>query len=195
MNTRRDFFRLTGLTAAGGSAAFLAACGGDDEKSKAPPLPTPTERDIRILNQALDLEFTAVAAYTAGAKLLKGDALAAGRQFLAQEQEHAAALKAAVKDLGGVPKKPRRDEEYAELFPTLGSQKDVLRFAVDLENMAVEAYLDAIPRLSSAELRQTGAAIVSNEAEHISVLLGALNPGQPLEQVPQAFVTGVASTS
>ena len=55
----------------------------------------------------------------------------------------------------------------------------MLRFAVDLENTAVEAYLDAIPRLSSADLRQTAAAIVSNEAEHISVLLGALNPGDP----------------
>ena len=71
----------------------------------------------------------------------------------------------------------------------------MLRFAVDLENTVIEAYLDAIPKLSSPDLRQTGAAIVSNEAEHISVLLGALNPGDPAAQVPNAFVTGVASVS
>jgi rubrerythrin len=197
MNTRRDFFRVAGLTtAAGGGAAFLAACGDDDDDENGPVEGvTPTERDIRLLNEALDLENTAIVAYTAGAALLKGEALAVGKQFLEHEQEHAEGLKQAIKDLGGTPNRPRRREEYLRQFPNLMSQEDVLRFAVDLENVAVEAYLDSLPKLSTGELRQTAAAIVSNEAEHISVLLGALNPGDPAAQVPDAFVTGVASTS
>jgi rubrerythrin len=194
MTSRRDFFRLTGLTAVGGSVLFVAACGDDDDEN-APPMASPSERDVRILNSALDLENTAIAAYTAGAALLKGPVLKVGRQFLAHEREHAAGLTQAIKELGGTPNRPRRTEEYVRQFPNLMSQQDVLRFAVDLENTAVEAYLDAIPKLSSAELRQTGAAIVSNEAEHISVLLGALNPGDPAAQVPDAFVTGVASVA
>ena len=48
------------------------------------------------------------------------------------------------------------------------------------------AYLDALPRLSSHDLRATAASIVTTEAEHASVLLGAL--GRP--QVPTAFVVG-----
>ena len=193
MTSRRDFFRVAGVTTVGGGAVFLAACGDDDETGGGGA--SPQERDVRILNSALDLEHTAIAAYTAGAALLKGPALKLGRQFLAHEQEHAAGLERAIRDLGGTPNRPRRGEEYRRQFPNLRSQRDVLRFAVDLENAAVEAYIDSIPRLSSPDLRQTGAAIVSNEAEHVSVLLGALNPGDPAAQVPQAFVTGIASAS
>jgi rubrerythrin len=194
MTSRRDFFRLTGLTAAGGSVVFLAACGDDDEPPPgADEDQGASERDIEILNAALDLENTAIAAYTAGAALLKGPVLKLGKQFLGHEREHAGGLTQAIRDLGGTPNKAKSADEYARSFPNLKTQEDVLRFAVDLENMAVRAYVDAIPKLSSGDLRQTGAAIVSNEAEHIAVLLGALNPNQPAKQVPDAFVTGVAT--
>jgi rubrerythrin len=185
--TRRGFFRLTGLTTAGGSVLFLAACGGDDDEDEE-PRGAGAEGDVRILNSALDLEHTAIAAYTAGAKLLRGDALATGRTFLQHEREHAQGLEQAIRDLGGTPNKAKAAAEYARGFPALGNQKDVLEFALDLENMAVAAYVGAIPRLSDPKLRQTAAAINTNEAEHISVLLGAL--GRP--QVPDAFVTGKA---
>ena len=55
-----------------------------------------------------------------------------------------------------------------------------------IENRAIAAYLDALPKLSSPDLRATVASIVTTEAEHASVLLGAL--GRP--QVPSAFVVG-----
>lgn len=194
MTSRRKFLRLTGLAGVGGSA-LLAACGGDEEVELGAPRVSPVERDVRILNGTLDLEFAAIAAYEAGVGLLRGAALPAGRQFLGHEREHAERLKQAIRDLGGTPNRPRRSEEYLRQFPNLTSQRDVLRFAVDLENAVVEAYVDAIPRISSQDLRSTSAAILSNEAEHISALLGILNPGDPLAQVPQAFVTGVASTS
>jgi Ferritin-like domain len=51
---------------------------------------------------------------------------------------------------------------------------------------SLAAYVDAIPKLSNPTLRQTAAAINTNEAEHISVLLGAL--GKP--PVPDAYATG-----
>jgi rubrerythrin len=194
MTSRREFLRLTGLTGVGASA-LLAACGGDEEVELGAPRVSPVERDVRILNSALDLEYTAIAAYEGGVGLLRGEARELGGRFLGHEREHAERLGQAIRDLGGTPNRPRRNEEYLRQFPNLRTQRDVLRFAVDLENAVVEAYVDAIPRISSPELRQTSAAIVSNEAEHISVLLGVLNPGDPLAQVPQAFVTGVAATS
>ena len=178
MNSRRDFFRLAGLTTVGGSAVLLAACADDDDEN-APVLETPTERDIRLLNSALDLENTAIVAYGVGAQLLGGRTLELGRQILAHEREHAAALTRAIKGLGGNPTTPRRQEEILRQFPNLSSPTDVLRFAVDLENAVIEAYLDALPKLSRPTLRRTVGAIVSSEAEHISVLLGALNPGDP----------------
>lgn len=188
--SRREFFRLAGVTTAGASAVFLAACGGDDDDDRAGGAGSTATgagvSDVAILNSALDLEHTAVAAYTAGAALLEGELLELGRRLLEHEREHAGALAQAIRDLGGAPNEPKGREEYAQLFGDLRDEEDVLRFAVDLENTAVAAYIDALPKLSSGELRQTAAAIASSEAEHISLLLGAL--GEP--QVPDGFVTG-----
>jgi hypothetical protein len=191
MTSRREFVCLTGL--AGG--ALLAGCDGDEEVELGAPQVSPVERDVRIVNSVLDLEHTAIAAYDAGVELLRGGALEAGRELLGHEREHAGRLRLAIRDLGGTPNSPRRTEEYMRQFPNLDNQHDMLRFGVDLENAVIEAYVDAIPRISSPELRQIGAAIVSSEAEHASLLLGFLNPGDRAAQVPQAFVTGVASTT
>ena len=186
MRNRRDFFRMAGVTTAGAPAALLAACGDDDEDDAGTTDTGRNESDVAVLNSALDLEHLAVAAYTAGARLLKGDVLEAGEQLLEHEREHVAGLMQAIRDLGGTPNEAKPESEYAPMFAGLASQDDVLRFALDLENTAVAAYIDALPKLSSFGLRQTAVAIVSNEAEHASVLLGLL--GEP--QVPDAFVTG-----
>lgn len=194
MTSRREFLRLTGLAGVGGSV-LLASCGGDDEVELGTPRVSPVERDVRILNSALDLEYAVVSAYQAGVGLLRGQALESGRRFLGHEREHVDRLRRSIRDLGGTPNRPRRNEEYLRQFPNLRTQRDALRFAVDLENAVVEAYVDAIPRISSPDLRTVGASILANEAEHVSALLGVLNPGDPAAQVPQAFVTGVEAVS
>jgi rubrerythrin len=193
--TRRGFFRVAGLTTVGGGAVFLAACGGDEGEKEAPAERAGGRGDVKILNQALDLEHTAIAAYTAGAALLKGEVLAVGKQFLEQEQEHADGLSSAITDLGDTPNRAKSADEYKQELGLgkLQSQEDVLKFAVDLENTAVAAYIDALPKLSDHKLRQTAAAIVTNEAEHLSVLVGALTNNDPAKQVPDAFVTGKKS--
>lgn len=178
--TRRRFFEASGVTFVGGSAVFLAACDDDDGDEAAGG--GGAETDVNVLNGAIQLENTAIEAYTKGAPLLKGAVLAAGKEFLAQEQEHADGLAKAVTQLGGKPTKQRMELD----FSGLKTQKDVLEFANNLENVAIAAYVDAIPKLSTGDLRATAAEIVTNEAEHVSVLLGAL--GRP--QAPEAFVTG-----
>lgn len=187
--SRRRFFRRSGvMVGAGGAAVFLTACGnagtttpnvvtGPDESDEA---------DVEILNGALDLELMAVAAYKLGAGRLRGSVLDIGKQFLEQEQEHADGLAAAIKDAGGTPN--RAKSSYTD-FPVLRTQTDVLRFAVDLENTAIAAYIDALPKFSQGDLRSTVAGIVTNEAEHLAVLLDALGS----EPVPSAFVTGKAT--
>jgi rubrerythrin len=186
--SRRTFFRGAGVTFVGGSAVLLAACGSDNKSggsSSASTAASTGKGDVAILNSALDLEHTAVAAYTAGAPLLKGAVLDVGKLFLSQEQEHVAGLEEAIKQLGGTPNKAKAKYD----FPQLSSQTDVLKFANDLEHTAVAAYIDALPKLTDPKLRGTAAAFVTNEAEHIAVLLGALG-ANPFGQVPDAFVTG-----
>jgi rubrerythrin len=175
-HSRRSLFRLFGVSVAGGSAVFLAACGGDDESDGG------AGSDLEILNDVLDLEHAAVAGYTAGVELLRGDLLRTGRTFLEHERAHADALNSAITELGGKPNRAR--ESYP--FPDLKSQDDALRFANDVELTALAVYLDSIPKLSNGALRATAAQIATSEAEHMSVLLGALD--RP--QAPEAFVRG-----
>jgi rubrerythrin len=175
--SRRAFLRQAGVVTVGSSAVFLAACG---KKKSSKPNEEAAKRDAEILNGALDLEHTAIAVYTAGAPLLKGDVLKLGRQFLSQEKEHADALETAIRDAGGRPNRPKPSYD----FPSVTDQAGTLKLATMIENVAIAAYLDAIPRLASGDLRATAASIVTSEAEHLSVLLGA--QGRP--QVPNAFV-------
>ncbi len=180
-HSRRRFFRTSGVSAAGASAVLLGAC-SDDTKN---PIQGPDESDladVEILNAALDLEHRAVAAYKIGAGKLRGTRLAIVKLFLEQEQEHADGLGAAIKDLGGTANRAKNAYE----FPVLRTESDVLRFAVDLENTAIAAYIDALPKLSESDLRGTVASIVTNEAEHMSILLDALGR----DPVPTPFVTG-----
>ena len=172
--SRRSFFRASGVVVGGGSATFVAACGGGGKKEPA--------ADVAILNSAIDLEHMAIAAYTAGTPLLTGENRTLARQFLGHEKEHANELSQTVLDAGGRPNKPRPRYD----FQKFATQQDVLRFLAMIENVAIAAYIDALPKLSSGDLRATAAAIVTDEAEHLSVALGAL--GQT--QVPSAFVVG-----
>jgi rubrerythrin len=182
--SRRRFFARSGVGVAGATAVLLGGC-ADDSKTLTDPGPDESdEADVEILNSALDLELEAIAAYKAGAALLKGRALRAVKGFLEQEQAHADGLAAAIRDAGGTPNRPKRSYD----FPRLRTRHDVLTYAVDLENIAIAAYMDALPKLGEGDLRATAASIMSNEAEHVSVLLGLLGS----QQVPSAFVVGKA---
>jgi rubrerythrin len=180
--SRRAFFRASGVSLASGSAMFLAAC-TDDTKNPVKTGPDESDQaDVELLNAALDLEFMVVAAYKAGAPRLKGRALALAKVFLDQEQEHADGLSSAIKDADGTPNSAKASYD----FPALRTQADVLRFTVDLENTAIAAYIDALPKFSAGDLRSTAASILTNEAEHLSLLLDALGR----DPTPSAFVTG-----
>jgi rubrerythrin len=178
--------RLLGIATAGASAALLAGCGDDTKNPNVQTAPDESDAaDVELLNSALDLELMVVEAYKTGAAQLRGGMLRLAQGFLEQEQEHVDALASAIRDAGGTPNGPKSSYE----FRRLRSQRDALRFALDLENTVIAAYIDALPKLSPGDLRATAAAIVTCEAEHAAVLLGALD--EP--QVSGAFVTGRAS--
>ncbi|MDQ3678333.1 MAG: ferritin-like domain-containing protein [Actinomycetota bacterium] len=180
--SRRRFFQTSGIGFASGSAVFLAACGDDDKAGSADGDADRDLADVEILNGALDLELMVVAAYKEGAALLRGGVLQIAKDLLEHEQEHADALVSAIKDAGGRPNRTKSSYD----FPAWRSQSDVLTSAVELENTAVAAYIDALPKLTESDLRGTVAAILTSEAEHIALLRGALD----LPPVPSAFVTG-----
>ena len=179
--TRRTFFRGAGITFVAGASAYVAACGDDDGATAAKTGPA----DVDVLNSLLDLEYTLVAAYRAGALLLGGEVLASARRFLEQEQAHAEAILRAIRQIGGTPVKPKAKYD----FPTLSDRPDFLSFASDLEKTTIAAYIDSLPKLTERSVRGTAAAIVTTEAEHLSVIRSALGGAE----APSAFVTGQAS--
>jgi rubrerythrin len=176
--SRRGFLTGAGLALGAGSAAFLAACGGDEGGGSG----RDRERDIAILGHALGLELTAVAAYRRALEPLNGQALDTFEWFLTQEQEHADALTKAIKQRGG-----DADADPARLdFPELRSRHGALAFAADLEKVLISVHLAAVQTLSASYLRAIAGEIASVEAGHLTVISGEL--GRP--EVPEAFVSG-----
>jgi rubrerythrin len=141
---------------------------------------------VGLLNSVLAFEHAVVAAYAASAELLRGQALAQARAIGEQEREHVRRVSELVEALGGTPARARRPDEYARAFPRLNGPADALRFAEDLEERLVRAYLDALRKVPDPGLRRAAAAIGTNEAEHLAVVRGLR--GEPLPT--QAFVSG-----
>ncbi len=146
--------------------------------------------DAAILSGAITLENTAVAAYQAAekSKLLDRKVKVVAALFRRHEQEHVDALSAALKGLGGTPPTATDAKALAPLQRAT-DQAAVLRFAIELETMAVAAYYEAHRKLRDTKLLQTGAQIMAAEGQHLVVLRQALkqNPA------PNAFETGKAA--
>ena len=118
--------------------------------------------------------------------MLRGDARANARAIAEQERGHVARLQGLIRDLGGDPPSGRSAEEYARTFPRLGTGRDALRFAEDLEQRQVRAYLEALAELPDLALRRAAAEIGADEGEH----LGAVRVLQGLPAAEGPFVTG-----
>jgi rubrerythrin len=188
---RRDFLRFAGLAVGAAGSVGFAACGGENRAVVGVPDPRATpQRDRAILNGALTLENTAVAAYATGLPLLRGEVRRSAERFLGQEREHAKELTRLVRDMGGEPNRPKPPAEYRAAFPRLPDQAAFLRFITDLENVAISAYAEGVPKLGDGKLRTLTASIFSDEAQHFTVLLAARGDGDPRVAVPEAFVTG-----
>lgn len=187
---RRRFMRNTG--AATLSATAIALLGGcesmaaeQDSMSSADTAPG----DVKILNTALGLEHTAIAAYElgAGSGLLKPTVKDLAVLFQSQHKDHADALAATVQKFGGDPVESKSLSEYAEALnaSTLGNQKDVLVLAADLELGAANTYISVMPSLMHGGLPQVAAQIAADETMHWTVLAHAL--GYKLPQKAFSF--------
>jgi rubrerythrin len=147
---------------------------------------TQLKGDAAALNALLDLEYTAIAGYGLLIARLRGEDRSLARTVLAHEREHAAALETAVRGVGSDPIERRPAREYASGFPPLGSRREALAFATDLENTAVAAYVDALGKITTDHVRVRAAAILVAEGEHLAATRVQL--GRPA--VPRAFVAG-----
>lgn len=183
IHSRRRALAGSGLVL---SAAAMALLGGRDAlaagtKASAADI----EADVRILNTALGAEYEAVAAYQVGAEsgLLGKDVLGVAVAFQGHQKEHAAAIAATLRKLGGEAAAAK--SKYSFPVDKLKSQADVLRFAAGLEKGAISAYLGAVPLFADKALAQVAASILGDEAMHWAVLRQVLGE----TPVPAAFMS------
>jgi hypothetical protein len=177
--SRRRFLTLAG--GSGAAAAFLVAC-GDDEESTSPtsdamdsqtndpggnnPLAQFGEGDIGIVNYALTLEYLEAAFYADVIKsgLFSGKDLALIKEIGQNENEHVTALTAAVKQAGAQPApKPKTK------FP-LESADSVLELAATVENLGAAAYLGQAGAIKDKAILASALAIHTVEGRHAAAL-------------------------
>jgi hypothetical protein len=169
--------------AAGAGLLVLSACGSSGIRARVKKVGTVPALDVPILNHLLDVELLGIAAYTAGIPLLASAAQDAAKQFLLQELSHAG-------ELAGLVKEAHRRPHELQPSYALGHPRtahDVLVLLHGIERAQLNAYLDAIPRLSGGPVRAAAAALLANDAQHVAVLRTHL--GEP--PIPAAFVTGL----
>lgn len=177
---RRLFLGRSGLVLSGAAVALLAgrdALAAKNDGSGA--------QDTQILNTALGAELEAIAAYQLGAesRLLQRPTLDLAVTFQGHHKAHAELLARTIEMLGGKPVSPRATYNFP--VNQLKSQEDVLRFAAQLEQGAVSAYLGAVPLFANRDLSKAAASILGDEAMHWAVLRHALGEAP----VPAAFVS------
>ncbi len=177
---------LTRRRALGGAAALaLASCGGSDPRPTGGPQ---AGSGAGLLNSIVALEHASVAAWAVIAAALDGAARAQAQAIRRREIRHVQRVSALVRDLGGAPPEGRPEREYAPMFPKLHDEASALRFARDLEERLVRAYLDALRSLPDSRQRRTAAEIAAEEAEDLAVV--QLLSGDPASE--KAFVTGTS---
>lgn len=169
---RRELLALAG-------AASLVGCGADGGEPVG-------EADEVLLNRVLGYEHAAVAAYQAGAPLLRGRPRKIAQAIADEERSHVGRLAADVRERGERPVAPLLPQEYRRSFPRLTDSRDVLRFSRDLEMRIVRVYTDVLPQLSDPRLRSRVGALAADHAAHLAVVQH-LRGAQP---APYAFLTG-----
>jgi rubrerythrin len=164
-------------------ALTLAACGGDDGGTTT-AVPDKAA-DAETLNDVLARELAAIRAYERTLPLLEGTALAAAREFRAQEQEHVDAVVKALRGLGEAAE-PEEEEIESEGLKT---QADALEFLYEVESVSVAYYLRAISHLTSSWPRALLGSVAANQAQHLVVLRRLLGADRA-ESIPEAFEDG-----
>jgi len=164
---RRGFGRAVAFLAIALAAASFAAtgCGSSGHGAETDP---EKGADAEVLNAALAQELTILDAYTRGRALLRGRQRAVGRQLRAEEQEYVDAVTKSIRGLGG------NVEAEAEAldFTRIKDQAGFLHFAGELEDAALDFYVDKAAQLYTAQPRTLDAWLAAGHAQHVVTLPG-----------------------
>jgi len=177
---RRRFLQIGGVSVL--SAAVLAACGGSDDSdgggdnAGGAETTKKSDTDITILRTASSLEHVAIDVYekaiTSG--LVTTAAVAdVAKLFQQQHRDHAALFEGATKEAGGeafVTANPAVLQSLQARIAALGSERDVIVLARDLEGVAAATYQSTVGAFDNVKLNQATMSVGGVEARHKAVL-------------------------
>jgi len=186
--TRRQL--LARSVAAGGVAGALLAA----------PADATTEPDRELLVPLVGTEMLAVLVYgrAIASGLLSPVGEQLGRELLAQEQAHLAAISRRLTRLGGTPPPPLTKVSDAEKvlsahripgsLSDLHDEHDTIILLAEVEFLLEDTYRSAISKLSDPGAIGLCAATMAAEAQHGVALSELLHPGDVKKAVPSPFV-------
>jgi hypothetical protein len=179
---RRGASRVVVCVAALTAALLAAGCGDSGGETSAE---REKAADAEILDSLLGQELTLVRAYGPGMRLARGPLLAFLLRLRGQDQAHLDALTKAMKGVGGqVEAEPEALEP-----PGPADRAEALTLVYAEETAALDAALDAAPRLQTFAPRALAAGLAASHAQHLVVLRQAL--GSPrAASIPQSFESG-----
>jgi Ferritin-like domain len=164
---RRGFGRAASIFVALLSVLLLAGgCGDSGHGAETDP---EKGSDAAILNRALARELALLDVYTRGNRVLSKRQRALGRRLRAQQQEYVDAVTKAIRGLGGDTEAEAEEVD----FTGVKDARALLALATELEDAAVEFYVDEATHLYTAAPRTLDAWLAAGHGEH----LGMLPPG------------------
>jgi hypothetical protein len=162
-----------------GGGVLIASASGLGALAPAAFAVTPPDGDLAYLRLLIAAELLAVDFY--GQAIAHGDLdqqYAARASRIAADESNHYTLLAALMTADGLTPTTSGDIDFSYPGRTFGGVASTLRFAQQLEQMLVGAYIDALANVQTAAYRQTMARILANEARHQSAVAGL--QGKPL---------------
>jgi hypothetical protein len=160
----------------------LAGCG---KSGKGAATDSEKAADVGLLDGLLSRELTLIDAYAAATPALRGQELAAAREFRGQSQAHVDAIEKAIRGLGG-----EAEAEAGALEPPAPrSGREALELLYAQENLALALAVEAAPHLRTEAPTTLAAALAANHAQHLAVLRQGLGASLA-DAVPAPLETG-----
>lgn len=183
--SRRKFLLTSGVVGAG---VFLAACGNDDEGDEATDEDSSGEvsgADADVAAFAASLEVLAVNTYKAGLDAATSGQLGEVPPAVAEyattamghHQEHLDAWNGVLSGAGRDEVSAPPSDLEATVNQKFGQVKDVAGLAglaLELEQIAADTYLAALPGLESGDAKKLAGSIQAVDRQHQAILLFAL---------------------